>query len=310
MRFFDMTIMPIHYASKFCCLLTALLTMASCTRTGTVQEVCNAINDNQDSTVVDIDFLEFVKVPKGKKMIGTNNSMATDHEKPQSTIIIKHDFYITKYEVRVRQFKLVAGDGFPSNREEYAAKVSWHEANWYCEQLNLRREKQGFEQGVYRLPYEYEWEYMATYSRPFSDDWWPSYTGIISDLDLFDQEYFSDTADGKFHPSGQLAPNKLGAYDLLGNYSEWCNGYLTDNVSDMIAKKYEVLDWPLNWRPIRGSSISHDITKLRPSIRRARQQHQSYAFRVLFAPHEKLQNRISHAEKEWKVPFWARGSEN
>ena len=68
----------------------------------------------------------------------------------------------------------------------------------------------------YRLPSEAEWEYACRAGeqtkRYFGDD----------DGQLADYAYFETNALGAPHEVGQLKPNRLGMFDMLGNLSEWC----------------------------------------------------------------------------------------
>jgi hypothetical protein len=69
----------------------------------------------------------------------------------------------------------------------------------------------------YRLPTEEEWEYAcragSTTARFF---------GGADDL-LSRYAWWSATSDNKGHPVGQLKPNDLGLFDVLGNVQEWCS---------------------------------------------------------------------------------------
>ncbi len=68
----------------------------------------------------------------------------------------------------------------------------------------------------YRLPTEAEWEYAcragATTSR---------FYGTAEEM-LKEYAWYSKTANKRTFPVGQLKPNDLGLFDVLGNAMEWC----------------------------------------------------------------------------------------
>ena len=68
----------------------------------------------------------------------------------------------------------------------------------------------------YRLPTEAEWEYTcragATTSR---------FYGTAEEM-LKEYAWYSKTANKRTFPVGQLKPNDLGLFDVLGNAMEWC----------------------------------------------------------------------------------------
>ena len=68
----------------------------------------------------------------------------------------------------------------------------------------------------YRLPTEAEWEYACravTTTR--------RYYGSADEL-LAKYAWYQRNSDDLAHPAGQLKPNDLGLFDMLGNAWEWC----------------------------------------------------------------------------------------
>jgi len=183
--------------------------------------------------------------------------------KPKHTVQLS-DFYISKYEVTVEQFKqfiddtkyvteaersgystawhknvLKKVDGVYWKHNEFGnlrpekdynhpiIHVSWEDAMEFCKWLSLKTGKN------YRLPTEAEWEYAARggqYNRGFQ------YSGSHGPDDVAwywrnsGDKYLSRTHDiqeirrnnSKSHPVGQLKPNELGLYDMIGNVWEIC----------------------------------------------------------------------------------------
>lgn len=233
----------------------------------------------------------FVWVNPGKKAIGTNNSQSSKHERPQVLFELKQGFYIGKTEVTANQYRLI----FPSAKGLYAegeqpVRVMWSDAKAYCNKLNDLRISSGKKKGVFRLPYEFEWEYVATFGRPVYDDWWPTHSRhpdiFMSKYENYDINYAQREiyTTNSVNNVGQLKPNLTGVYDVLGNISEWCEGYFAQDVSSMINAEYHENDTFGGKRPIRGGDFLDSIEQLRPSIRRARSNHTVAGFRILFDP--------------------------
>ena len=100
----------------------------------------------------------------------------------------------------------------------------------------------------YRLPTEEEWEYAcragATTSRFFGE------TELY--LDSYGWSY--DTSKEEAQPVGQLMPNRLGLFDIMGNLAEWCHAVYRRSDEDFAMS-------------IRGGSVWSSPVKLRASHR-------------------------------------------
>ena len=68
----------------------------------------------------------------------------------------------------------------------------------------------------YRLPTEAEWEYACRAGAVTS-----RYYGRLEEL-LGKYAWYSKNSQGRAWPCGQLLPNELGLFDMLGNVYEWC----------------------------------------------------------------------------------------
>lgn len=235
--------------------------------------------------------ISFVWVPPGKKMIGSNSSQAHRREQPQVLFELEQGFYIGRTEITANQYLAL----FPNATGLYAegqhpVRVVWSDAKAFCNKLNDLRISSGKKTGVFRLPYEQEWEYIATYGRPTKDDWWPTHSRypdkFLSEYENYDINYEND---GVYEQNTvidvqQLKPNPLGVHDILGNVSEWCEGYFAEDVVAMLNKAYDKeIDFGSD-RPMRGGDYLDSIKQLRSSIRYPRNDHQIAGFRVLFDP--------------------------
>ncbi|MDD4497023.1 MAG: formylglycine-generating enzyme family protein [Methanosarcinaceae archaeon] len=154
--------------------------------------------------------MEFVKVPSGEFMMGSNEY---DWQKPVHKVTIRTSFYLGKYPVTQKQWKAVMGDN-PSifkGDDNPVENVSWDDAQKFIKKLN---EMEGKDE--YCLPSEAEWEYACragtTTRYYFGDD----------DSKLKDYAWYGENSGSKTHSVGQKKPNPWGFYDMHGNIWEWC----------------------------------------------------------------------------------------
>lgn len=162
--------------------------------------------------------IEFVLIPAGSFMMGSNNGGAD--EKPMHQVSISQPFYMGKYEVTQAQWQAVMGNN-PSNFTECGGNcpvesVSWYDVQSFISKLNERRD--GFK---YRLPTEAEWEYAC---RAGSRG---DYAGLLDDMG-----WYADNSGTRTHRVGQKQANAFGLFDMHGNVSEWCRDWYD-------AKTYE-----------------------------------------------------------------------
>jgi formylglycine-generating enzyme required for sulfatase activity len=114
----------------------------------------------------------------------------------------------------------------------------------------------------YRLPTEEEWEYAcragATTSRFFGDS---------QDL-LRHYAWFRDNSEGHIWPVGQLEPNDLGLFDVLGNVQEWCSncrgeGDVNTRVMRGAAYRYIAAGLRSGYREPTAATFTTDVSGFR-----------------------------------------------
>lgn len=159
--------------------------------------------------------IELVRIPAGRFVMGSEEGEDGD-EKPLTRVTLTDDFWIGRYEVTQRAWRILM-DGTPSHfqgdERRPVEQVSWLDAVEFCRRLTRREAEAGrLPEGMeFRLPTEAEWEYAAR-------------AGIATDYvgELPEVGWYKENSGGTPHPVGEKAPNAWGLYDVHGNVWEWC----------------------------------------------------------------------------------------
>lgn len=190
-------------------------------------------------------------VPAGTFLMGSHESIeqlrkdfdlqftSVDDEFPAHQVTLRRHYYMGVYEVTQEEYEKVMGKN-PSHFAATGSKaksvagvdtrrfpvegVAWRDAVAFCRKLSeLPAERDAGR--IYRLPTEAEWEYACR-----GGDRPPSrYFFGASDAEVKRYGWISPYFIDPPHPVGQLLPNPLGLYDMLGNIREWCEDVYSES---------------------------------------------------------------------------------
>ncbi len=190
--------------------------------------------------------MQFVTVPSGDFMMGTDNTALPADEHPQ---VQKHvdSFSVMTTEVTQREWRAVMGDE-PSYHtleklghntlDHPVDSISYNDALQFINRLNTLEAR-----GNYRLPTETEWEYASEHRN----------------VPLDKYAWYHENSHNKTRTVASKEPNKFGLYDTLGNVWEWCSGYYSSN--------HEQNSTIEEFRLLKGGSFENLAVNIRATYR-------------------------------------------
>jgi formylglycine-generating enzyme required for sulfatase activity/energy-coupling factor transporter ATP-binding protein EcfA2 len=117
----------------------------------------------------------------------------------------------------------------------------------------------------YRLPTEAEWEYACRAGAVTS-----RYYGVSVEL-LGQYVWFDQNSRERAWPCGQVKPNDLGLFDMLGNIFEWCLDEYGDYPSAQVTSVDDIINTSshvnLAFRRLRGGSFNSHPADVRSAYR-------------------------------------------
>jgi formylglycine-generating enzyme required for sulfatase activity len=208
-----------------------------------------------DTWIEPVTGMEFVWVPAGCYMMGSDDStIMSDDEKPVHEVCVD-GFWIGKYEVTQRRWKKIMGNNpshFKGDRFPVEG-VSWDDTKKFVNELNRQTEK------MFSLPTEAQWEYAAKGGRGEE-----KYAG---ENDAEKVAWYIGNSDFKTHVVGTKAPNGFGIYDMSGNISEWCEDVYDRKAYEQHAKKNPVIVGGGITHVVRGGYWDHGSRFIRVTSR-------------------------------------------
>ena len=230
-----------------------------------------------------LDNMVFVK--GGTFQMGTNDGYSD--EKPAHLITVG-DFYISKYEVTVTEFKkFIDATNYQTDADKAGGSSvhdgnSWFQkngVNWKCDVAGNIRLSSDYNHPVIhvswndataycnwiggRLLTEAEWEYASRGGNK-TNGYKYSGSNTLNNVGWFDENSYdlgSSHSNYGTHQVGTKSPNELGIYDMSGNVSEWCSDWYGSYSSSL--QNNPKVESAGAYRIIRGGCWYHSATYCR-----------------------------------------------
>jgi formylglycine-generating enzyme required for sulfatase activity len=152
--------------------------------------------------------MELVWCPPGGFIMGPGQN----NDSPAHPVILTKGFYLGKYEVVQKEYEKVTGFN-PSNfkGDKFPVEgVTWNDALAFCEELNRKERKRGWE---FALPTEAQWEYACRGGTTTAYSWGRNISPQLANS--------KDSGLNKTVEVGSYIANPWGFFDLHGNVWEW-----------------------------------------------------------------------------------------
>lgn len=181
-----------------------------------IKEQIKQANDYQIPIEATNDFgIPFRFIPKGKFLMGSPETEAKRNAVEfQHLATVQNAFYMSKFEITERQWKVIMGSQIIDGRGPNfpVVNISFNDAEEFTKRLN---DKLQVPQGTYDLATETEWEYAC---RAWTTS--PYFFGEDQDL-VLRYDYSLENSGERMAIKGDTKPNPWGLYNMIGNAAEW-----------------------------------------------------------------------------------------
>ena len=207
------------------------------------------------------------KIAPSTFLMGDQNNMGDDNEKPVHEVKVPSGFYISKHEVTFSQYdKFANATGRPlppdngwGRGQRPVINVSWYDAKAYTAWLSAQTNQE------YRLPTEIEWEYSARANSNTAFWYGNTVKPGYSVCDSCGSQWDSVSTG----PVGSQASNPLGLFDMHGNVAEWVEDCYHDSYEGAPTENQVWLANQCDFRVLKGGSW-YDIPRVGRSATRYR----------------------------------------
>ena len=217
--------------------------------------------------------LEMLPIPAGFFLMGSPaDERDREDIETQHKVKVSRPFWLGKYEVTQGQWVWIMDNNpsFFKNGPEWwnapVERVSWEDAQAFCNLVNIREKTAGRLPPDYRytLPTEAEWEYACRANASWS-------TAYSSGNRLAESDANFDQQVNKTAKVGTYKPNAWGLHDMHGKVWEWCfdwfeKDYHLLDLTDPIVKGFKTR------RVFRGGSWSTEPGLCRTAMRNQKQE--------------------------------------
>ena len=173
--------------------------------------------------------VRFRWVPPGEFWMGSpeDDEEADGDEWPRHRVRITQGYWMADTAVTQRQWGAVMPEnpsrfGGEGHEDHPVEQVTWEDCATFIDRLNEGRPGFGL-----RLPSEAEWERACRAGDP-----------AVRYGELGEVAWFEGNSGGKTQRVGQLRPNSLGLFDMLGNVFEWCADGMRDYRAETSTDPY------------------------------------------------------------------------